>query len=99
MVFHPVFNGITFVLCRIHTDTFCALICLNLSSQATYQTIELTSSVDVETSNPDLLIIDNKQLPVNSHFNLAKNEEGNLREKLNISFVTCNAFKYFLKQF
>ncbi|XP_042278207.1 integrin alpha-2 [Thunnus maccoyii] len=31
---------------------------------ATYQTIELTSSVDVETSNPDLLIIDVKQLPV-----------------------------------
>ncbi|XP_070759947.1 integrin alpha-2 [Enoplosus armatus] len=31
---------------------------------ATYQTIELTSSVDVETSNPDLLIIGLKQLPV-----------------------------------
>ncbi|XP_041792539.1 integrin alpha-2 [Chelmon rostratus] len=31
---------------------------------ATYQTIELTSSVDVETSNPDLLIIQHKQLPV-----------------------------------
>lgn len=59
MVFHPVFNGITFLLCWIH-----------LSSQATYQTIELTSSVDVETSNPDLLIIGLKQLPVNSHFNI-----------------------------
>ncbi|KAM7415872.1 hypothetical protein PAMA_018098 [Pampus argenteus] len=33
-------------------------------SLATYQTIELTSSVDVETSNPDLLIIGLKQLPV-----------------------------------
>ncbi|XP_074495342.1 integrin alpha-2 [Sebastes fasciatus] len=31
---------------------------------ATYQTVELTSSVDVETSNPDLLIIGLKQLPV-----------------------------------
>lgn len=33
-------------------------------STATYQTIELTSSLDVETSNPDLLIIGLKQLPV-----------------------------------
>ncbi|XP_036955066.1 integrin alpha-2 [Acanthopagrus latus] len=32
--------------------------------QATYQTVELTSTVDVETSNPDLLVIDYKQLPV-----------------------------------
>ncbi|XP_053181489.1 integrin alpha-2-like [Scomber japonicus] len=31
---------------------------------ATYQTTELTCSVDVETSNPDLLIIGHKQLPV-----------------------------------
>ncbi|KAK5932222.1 hypothetical protein CgunFtcFv8_003945 [Champsocephalus gunnari] len=31
---------------------------------ATYQTIELTSNFDVETSNPDLLIIGLKQLPV-----------------------------------
>ncbi|KAF7662581.1 hypothetical protein LDENG_00232060, partial [Lucifuga dentata] len=31
---------------------------------ATYQTTELTSSVEVETSNPDLLIIGLKQLPV-----------------------------------
>ncbi|XP_041856641.1 integrin alpha-2-like [Melanotaenia boesemani] len=31
---------------------------------AIYQSIELTSSVDVETSNPDLLIISLKQLPV-----------------------------------
>ncbi|KAK5870907.1 hypothetical protein PBY51_003815 [Eleginops maclovinus] len=31
---------------------------------ATYQTIELTSSFDVETSNPELLIIGLKQLPV-----------------------------------
>ncbi|KAM4577268.1 integrin alpha-2 [Odontesthes bonariensis] len=31
---------------------------------ATYQTIELTSSLDVETSNPDLLVIGLKQLPV-----------------------------------
>ncbi|XP_044052568.1 integrin alpha-2 [Siniperca chuatsi] len=31
---------------------------------ATYQTIELTSSVDVESSNPDMLIIGLKQLPV-----------------------------------
>ncbi|XP_028434288.1 integrin alpha-2 isoform X2 [Perca flavescens] len=31
---------------------------------ATYQTIELTSTVDVETSDPDLLIIDLKHLPV-----------------------------------
>uniref|UniRef100_A0A671XXA8 Integrin subunit alpha 2 n=1 Tax=Sparus aurata TaxID=8175 RepID=A0A671XXA8_SPAAU len=34
--------------------------------QATYQTVELTSTVDVETSNPDLLVIDYKQLPVRS---------------------------------
>ncbi|XP_030594293.1 integrin alpha-2 [Archocentrus centrarchus] len=31
---------------------------------ATYQTVELTSSLEVETSNPDLLIIGNKQLSV-----------------------------------
>ncbi|XP_074525395.1 integrin alpha-2 [Halichoeres trimaculatus] len=31
---------------------------------ATYQTVELTSSIDVETTNPDLLIIGLKQLPV-----------------------------------
>ncbi|XP_034548803.1 integrin alpha-2 [Notolabrus celidotus] len=31
---------------------------------ATYQTVELTSSIDVETSNPDLLIIGLKQLPL-----------------------------------
>lgn len=31
---------------------------------ATYQTIELTSSADVETSNPDLITIGLKQLPV-----------------------------------
>ncbi|XP_034727464.1 integrin alpha-2 [Etheostoma cragini] len=31
---------------------------------ATYQTIELTSTVDVETSNPNLLIISLKHLPV-----------------------------------
>ncbi|XP_075955774.1 integrin alpha-2 [Anarhichas minor] len=31
---------------------------------ATYQTVELTSEVDVETSNPDLLVIGLKQLPV-----------------------------------
>ncbi|XP_040898794.1 integrin alpha-2-like [Toxotes jaculatrix] len=31
---------------------------------ATYQTIELTSSIDVETSNPDMLIIGLRQLPV-----------------------------------
>ncbi|XP_035513525.1 integrin alpha-2 [Morone saxatilis] len=31
---------------------------------ASYQTIELTSSVNVETSNPDLLIIGLKELPV-----------------------------------
>ncbi|XP_010788183.1 integrin alpha-2-like [Notothenia coriiceps] len=31
---------------------------------ATYQMIELTSNFDVETSNPDLLIIGLKQLPV-----------------------------------
>ncbi|XP_049907634.1 integrin alpha-2 [Epinephelus moara] len=31
---------------------------------ATYQTVELTSSVDVETFNPDLLIVSPKQLPV-----------------------------------
>lgn len=31
---------------------------------ATYQTIELTSSADVETSNPDLITVGLKQLPV-----------------------------------
>ncbi|KAJ0067652.1 hypothetical protein NL108_009743, partial [Boleophthalmus pectinirostris] len=31
---------------------------------ATYQTVELTASVNVETANPDLLIIGLKQLPV-----------------------------------
>uniref|UniRef100_A0A8D3A570 Integrin subunit alpha 2 n=2 Tax=Scophthalmus maximus TaxID=52904 RepID=A0A8D3A570_SCOMX len=31
---------------------------------ATYQSVELTSSVDVETSDPDLLVIGLKQLPV-----------------------------------
>ncbi|XP_026198884.1 integrin alpha-2 [Anabas testudineus] len=31
---------------------------------ASYQSIELTSNVDIETSNPDLLIIGLKQLPV-----------------------------------
>uniref|UniRef100_A0A673A015 Integrin, alpha 2 (CD49B, alpha 2 subunit of VLA-2 receptor), tandem duplicate 2 n=1 Tax=Sphaeramia orbicularis TaxID=375764 RepID=A0A673A015_9TELE len=31
---------------------------------ATYQTVELTSTIDVETSNPDLLIIGLKELPV-----------------------------------
>ncbi|XP_065805003.1 integrin alpha-2 [Labrus bergylta] len=31
---------------------------------ASYQTVELTSSVDVETSNPDLVIINLKELPV-----------------------------------
>nr|XP_043882828.1 integrin alpha-2 [Solea senegalensis] len=32
--------------------------------RATYQSVELTSSVDIETANPDLLIIGLKQLPV-----------------------------------
>ncbi|XP_076007271.1 integrin alpha-2 [Genypterus blacodes] len=40
---------------RIWTGTFIA---------ATYQTLVLTSSVEVESSNPDLLIIGLKQLPV-----------------------------------
>ncbi|CAN9513002.1 unnamed protein product [Ophioblennius macclurei] len=31
---------------------------------ATYQTTELTSTLDVETSNPDLIVIVHKQLPV-----------------------------------
>ncbi|KAM9744121.1 integrin alpha-2 [Menidia menidia] len=31
---------------------------------ATYQTLELTSSLDVETSDPELLIIGHKQIPV-----------------------------------
>lgn len=35
--------------------------------QASYQTTELISSVDVETTDPDLLIIRHKELPVNSH--------------------------------
>uniref|UniRef100_A0A672ZZT0 Integrin, alpha 2 (CD49B, alpha 2 subunit of VLA-2 receptor), tandem duplicate 2 n=1 Tax=Sphaeramia orbicularis TaxID=375764 RepID=A0A672ZZT0_9TELE len=40
---------------------------------ATYQTVELTSTIDVETSNPDLLIIGLKELPVRSYADFLTN--------------------------
>ncbi|CAL1614875.1 unnamed protein product [Knipowitschia caucasica] len=51
----PISNYYIHVHTRIWNGTFIT---------ATYQTVELTASVNVETANPDLLIIGLKQLPV-----------------------------------
>ena len=51
---------------EVYAEPVTVFIRVFVSCQATYQTVELTSTVDVETSNPDLLVIDYKQLPVRS---------------------------------
>ncbi|KAM7018333.1 integrin alpha-2 [Tautogolabrus adspersus] len=52
---------------KLNTDYFVkvkARIWSGTFISASYQTVKLTSSVDVETSNPDLVIIDLEELPV-----------------------------------